>query len=141
MEGKNFEGTITDKEEVKREGAKDISEHNYEQYQGLGGTINKKDYQGALDKAKDTTTPDKATILQAESMAKRAGIILRNSKDAIDQRTILYGILRTDTKSEEVKYHYSQMSDQRLFAEVLRMLGDADSLQKLIETHPQISFS
>ena len=30
------------------------------------------------------------------------------------------------------------MSDQKLFAEALRMLGDADSLKKLIEAHPNI---
>ncbi len=126
------------KEKVKREGTEDAPD--YEQYQGLGGIINKKDYQSALDRAKDTTTLDKALISQTESMAKGAGITLRNSKDALDPRIILYGILRRDTNLTKAKYHHSQMSDQRLFAEVLRMLGDVDSLQKLIETHPRISF-
>ena len=30
--------------------------------------------------------------------------------------------------------------NQRIFGEVLRMLGDADSLDKLIKTYPNISF-
>ncbi len=161
MDEKNFEDTITGKEEAKREGAKDASEHNYEQYKRLGGIINEKDYQSALDRAKNITTLerpdflrnghsvsrakdimilDKELISQAETMARVAGITLRNSEDALDPRTILYGILRRDT-NPGVEYHHSQMSDQRLFAEVLRMLGDADSLQKLIETHPNISFN
>ena len=74
-------------------------------------------------------------IEQAERMAEFAGIELHDTKDAIDQRTMLYGILRADAKPEEAKYHHSQMSDQRLFAEVLRMLGDTDALGKLINAY------
>ncbi len=106
----------------------------------MGGIINKKDYESALNKAKNTTTLDIALIKELEFVARIAGIKLRNTKDAIDQKTILYGILRTDAKPKGVKYHHSQMSDQRLFAEVLRMLGDVDSLNKLINTYPHISF-
>lgn len=62
---------------------------------------------------------------------------LHNSEDALDQRTILYGILRTDANAGE-KYHHSQMGDQQLFAEALRMLGDEQSLKKLIEAYPNI---
>ena len=113
----------------------------YERYQELGGIINEKDYESALARAKNTTTLDITLIKQLEFIAHIAGIELHNTKDTIDQRTILYGILRTDTKPEGVKYHHSQMSDQRLFAEVLRMLGDVDSLNKLINAYPNISFS
>ncbi len=113
----------------------------YERYQKLGGIINKKDYESALARAKSTTTLDMDMIERLEFIAQVAGIELHNTKDAIDQRTTLYGILRTDTRSkEETEYHHSDMSDQRLFAEALRMLGDVDSLNKLINTHPHISF-
>ncbi len=112
----------------------------YERYKKLGGIINEKDYESALARAKNTTTLDIALIKELEFIARIAGIKLRNTKDTIDQRTILYGILRTDAKPEGVKYHHCQMSDQRLFAEVLRMLGDVDSLNKLINTHPHIAF-
>ncbi len=119
-----------------------IKENNcYERYKKLGGIINEKDYVSALARAKNTATLKTTLIKQAEFIARVAGIELRNSKDAIDQRTILYGILRTDTAPKEVKYHHSQMSDQRLFAEVLRMLGDVDSLNKLINAHPHIAFN
>ncbi len=113
----------------------------YQQYQELGGIINEEDYQSALAKAKNTTTLDTTLIKQSELIARIAGIELCNTKDSIDQRIILYGILRTDTKPKKVKYHHCQMCDQRLFAEALRMLGDTDSLNKLIKTYHHISFN
>ena len=113
---------------------------SYQQYQELGGIINEEDYQSALARAKNTATLDAILIKQSELIARVAGIELRNAKDSLDQRTVLYGILRTDAKPKEVKYHHSQMCDQRLFAEALRMLGDTDSLNKLISAHPHISF-
>ncbi|MDO8676100.1 MAG: hypothetical protein Q7K16_00335 [Candidatus Azambacteria bacterium] len=112
----------------------------YERYQELGGIINEKDYKSALTRAKDITAIDTELTEQLKSIARLAGIELHNTKNVLDQRTILYGVLRTDTKPKVVKYHHSQMSDQRLFAEVLRMLGDVDSLSRLINTHPHISF-
>lgn len=113
----------------------------YQRYKELGGIINEKDYCSALTRAKNITTLNIVLIKQAEYMAEFAGIELRNAKNAVDQRVTLYGILRTDTRPEKTQYHHSQMCDQRLFAEALRMLGDAESLQKIIEAYPNISFS
>lgn len=113
--------------------------NSYQEYQGLGGIINEKDYQNALARAKNTTTLDDRLVKQSELIARVAGIELCNEKGIIDQRTTLYGVLRSD-KPKGVKYHHCQMSDQRLFAEVLRMLGDVDSLNKLVNTYPNISF-
>lgn len=110
----------------------------YGWYQKLGGIINEKDYQSAITRAKNTITLAIALTKQSELVAKIAGIQLLNAKDTIDRRTILYGILRADTKPKEAKYHHSQMSDQRLFAEVLRMLGDTDALSKLIDAYHKI---
>ena len=112
-------------------------EENYQNYKELGGIINEGDYQSALTRAKNTTTIYDRWVKQSELIARVAKIELRNEKDSLDQRTILYGVLRSD-KPKGVKYHHCQMSDQRLFAEVLRMLGDVDSLDKLINTHPNI---
>ena len=110
----------------------------YQQYQELGGIINENDYQNALDRAKSAVMLDnKALIAQAESIAGTSGITLYNVDGALDKRIILYGKLRTDT-NPGVEYHHSQMSDQQLFAEALRMLGDADSLKKIIEAYPNI---
>ena len=50
----------------------------------------------------------------------------------------LYAVLRADANVDKEKYHHSQMSDQRLFAEALRMLGDTVSLRKFIAAHPHI---
>ncbi|MDO8600117.1 MAG: hypothetical protein Q7R73_00665 [bacterium] len=116
------------------------AQHSYQHYKELGGIINEKDYQSALDRAKNIMISDNEfAISQVNVMARTSGITLHNSKDASDQRIILYGILRTDFKSkEEAEYHHADMSNQKLFAEVLRMLGDEDSLKKLIEAHPHI---
>ena len=113
---------------------------SYRQYWESGGIINEKDYESILTRARNTTTLDETRIKQAEGIAKFAGIELNNTEDGIDQRIILYGILRSDIKPEEVKSHHSQMSDQRLFAEALRMLGDVESLDKMIKAYPNISF-
>ncbi|MDP3697043.1 MAG: hypothetical protein Q8R55_03345 [Candidatus Taylorbacteria bacterium] len=110
----------------------------YQRYQELGGIINEKDYGSALTKAKNTTTLAIALIKGLRVIAEFAGIELHNAKDSIDPRTILYGILRTDTKPEGVQDHHSQMSDQRLFAEALRMLGDTDALNKLVDAHHKV---
>ncbi len=112
----------------------------YERYRKLGGIINEKDYGSALARTRNTATLDTTLIKQLEYIARIARIELHSTKNAIDQRIILYVVLRTDTAPKEVKYHHSQMSDQRLFAEALRILGDVDSLNKLINTHPHISF-
>lgn len=128
------------KEFLEKNKVVDTPENNYQRYVELGGIINEKDYQSALTRSKHTTILNKTSIVQAEVIANRSGIVLHNSKDSLDPRTILYGILRSDT-APEPKYHHSQMSDQRLFAETLRMLGDADSLEKLIEAYPNISFN
>lgn len=125
-----------------KEGFSSQDENSYQHYTEIGGIINEKDYQSVLTRSKHTTTLDKYSIAQAENIARISGIVLHNSKDSLDPRVIVYGILRSDTKSkEEAEYHHSDMSDQRLFAEALRMLGDADSLKKLIEAHPNISFT
>ena len=144
----SFEKRITDMRDVKKEGAGDMSENNYPRYQELGGIINEKDYQSALARVKDTAIPDKMPrkqleqlVKQSEFIAEYSGIKLHNTKNDLDKRIILYIILRTDAKPTEVKYHHSQMGDQRLFAEALRMLEDTNSLQKLIETYPNISFN
>src|SRR3989344_4674807 len=119
-----------------------IEENNpYRQYQEIGGIINEQDYESALMRAQDAaTTTEDVLVKQAQLIAEFAGIELHNEKDAIDQRAVLYGILRTDAKPENTAHHHSQMPDQRLFAEALRMLGDTASLQKLIAAYPNISF-
>ncbi|OHB14661.1 MAG: hypothetical protein A2431_00430 [Candidatus Zambryskibacteria bacterium RIFOXYC1_FULL_39_10] len=119
-------------------GPDDANEKSYREYQELGGIINKKDYTNALMMAENTTILDKTRIAQAENIARFVGIELHNTENAIDQKIALYAILRSDLKPKEVEHHHSQMGDQRLFAEVLRMLGDVESLDKMIKSYPNI---
>ena len=111
----------------------------YDRYRELGGIINEKACKSALEKAEKMAAFHKFLIGQAENIARHAGIVLDNS-GGVDPKVRFYAALRTDTNSGNEKYHHSQMSDQRLFAEALRMLGDADSLNKIIAAYPHISF-
>ncbi|MEJ0021249.1 MAG: hypothetical protein WDN47_01565 [Candidatus Doudnabacteria bacterium] len=106
----------------------DSPEKSFERYKESGGQIDEKAYQNVLEKFKQPTTPDKPVVLQVEAMAAKSGIELRSSKDSPDPRIVLYGIMRSE----------SNLRDQRLFAEVLRISGDTDSLKKLMETYPNI---
>ena len=114
--------------------------NNYQRYLDLDGIINKDDHRSAFMKVQDTVILDEALIKQAENIAKFAGIELDSSKDTVDPRIILYGILRRDVRPKGVKYHHDQMSDQRIFVEALRMLGDTESANKMIKAHSNISF-
>ncbi len=122
------------------------NENNYQRYMELGGIINKKDYQSALDRMNNTHALDRknpqvrSLIFQAMEITRDARIELNDSKDVLDPKIVLYVILRSDVKPKDVEHHHSQMSDQNIFGEVLRMLGDADSLDKLIRAYPNISF-
>ncbi len=133
----NLEGGVMRALDSSEESSENAERNGYEQYREVGGIINEQDYKSALERAKDTNTIDRALIAEAELMAETSGIALENSKDALDPRVALYGTLRIDTNHGE-QYHHSQMNDQRLFAEVLRMLGDTESLDKLMKEHPNI---
>ncbi|OHA05820.1 MAG: hypothetical protein A2934_04505 [Candidatus Sungbacteria bacterium RIFCSPLOWO2_01_FULL_47_10] len=111
----------------------------YDQYQKLGGVINEKDCIIALERAEKTTVFSEPLIGQAENIAKYAGIALDNSS-GVDPKVKLYAVLRAYAKPEDAKNHHSKMSDQRLFAEAVRMLGDIDSLNKMIAAYPNIDF-
>ncbi|MEK7187369.1 MAG: hypothetical protein AAB691_00805 [Patescibacteria group bacterium] len=128
-------------EEIERRVAEgnveDILERAYEEYKKLRGIINRNDYRSIIDRAREVPTLRKVSISQAKGIAQRAGITLLGDTDP---RIMLYAIMRSDTKPEGVEHHHSQMSDQRLFAEAARILGDKDSLKKLIEAYPKISF-
>ena len=120
----------------------EILENNYQRYLELGGIINEKDYDRALTRLKEAEIeqdiPDKGQIEQVEEMLVFAGIELR-FRDIY--RTVkLYSILRDDVRSEGVKYHHDQMCDQQIFVEALRMLGDIESRDKMINAYPNISF-
>src|SRR3989338_6468387 len=108
----------------------------YQQYLASGCTMNEKEYESALARADSAGrapgTPEKELGKEPGNMAKFAGIELHNTKDVPDERVVLYRILKTDAAPKRGFHQESKMSDQRLFAEALRMLGDMDALKKLI---------
>ncbi|MDP2668495.1 MAG: hypothetical protein Q8P07_01525 [bacterium] len=110
----------------------------YQEYQEAGGIINESDYKNTFERYSNLTQTQINEItemaqwkMQAMNMAKSAGLTMHKNNKAIE----FYGLLRGDTKPEDVQYHHGQMSDQSLFLEALRMSGDADSADKLIETY------
>ena len=114
--------------------------YSYQRYLELGGIINENDYNNAMTRAKKTTVIDKIQKTQAENIANYSEIELHSTSDIPDPIITLYGILRSDIQPKKVKHHHSQMSDQRIFVEALRMLGDVESLEKMVKTYPHISF-
>ena len=124
------------------------AEFSYRRYLELGGIINETDYQSAIDRMHSMHTLEEGDPqvgnsirqVQVRVIAEYAGIELSGSGDTPDKRIVLYVILRGDMRPNGVKHHHSQMSDQRIFGEVLRMLEDKDSLDKLVKAHPHISF-
>ena len=139
-ENKMAEGT-QDVGEAEKDG--NTPENNYQRYSELGGIINEDDYKNAVDMVENTHTLDmndpvvKEYVAQVKEMARRAEINIDDSGSEIDPKIILYAKLRLDAKPD-VKYHHSQMGDQQIFGEVLRMLGDVESLDKLIKAYPNI---
>ena len=118
----------------------EISLQSFENYRNAGGILSEADYTSALTRMKEKRTMNPSSLLQAEDMATKAGITLQDPQQGIDPRVALYAILQGDFKlgPGSDKNHYSRMSDQPLFAEVLRMLGDAESLTKFQNAYPNI---
>lgn len=110
----------------------------YFRYQALGGIINKGDYYKTLRRAGKITSLRFDLVLQAEEIARVAGLTL-DDKKCFDKITVLYGVLRTD-QNPGLEHHHSQMNDQRLFAEALRMLNHPDLLAQVIAAYPNINF-
>lgn len=141
----SVEAGVADIPDIEKENTVDTPEDSYARYLKSGGIINEKDYQKAIDRTLETTLnrhdPEvRSRISQAEGIARHAGIRLNNLEKILDPRVLLYVLLRSDVRPKDVKYHHSQMSDQKIFGEVLRMYEDADSLDKLIKAYPHISF-
>ena len=125
-----------------------MAETSYKRYLELGGIINETDYHSAIGRMPgirrvimfENGGSIQSRVGQVREIAQYSGIELRGPEYIPDPRIVLYVILRGDTRPEGVKYHHDQMCDQRIFGEVLRMLGDKDSFDKLVKAHPHISF-
>lgn len=116
-----------------------LENSTYAVYCRLGGIINEKDYTIIFERA-ILTQPNESTSAKNQAMMiiKRADLNL--DTEYTEKLVTLYSVLRNDTCPDEAKHHHCQMSDQRLLAEALRMMEDANSLQKLVVAFPNIDF-
>ena len=123
-----------EKEAIERIQSTEAHGTSYEKYRSVGGFLSEADFVNALALAKEKRTLDSHSLLQAEGMARAAGIVLEGKKNGIDPRVALYDalhdILRANPGRDINRYHYRKLEDQSLFAEALRMLGDTESLAK-----------
>jgi len=122
---------------VERQDRETVRNICYERYLERGGILNEVDYQRVMEKTRQAVQLRQSLILQAEQIAKCSGVVLNNFPQQPDEVTILYGVLRTDEKPG-AENHHGQMSDQRLFAEALKMLDRLGLLVKVMETYPNI---
>lgn len=103
----------------------------YDKYMALGGILSQKEYREVMKRAGDETISSSKWSAHANSMARAADIILS------PETVTIYGILR-DEKSDPKKKHYSELSDQKLLAEALLIIGDESSWSVFTEKYPHI---
>lgn len=120
------------------------SPYSYEGYVAMGGRIDEENYHRVMKRASEESghfTVDQMRD-QTRLTAEISGISLDAIRDdvGIDPRCI-YEILRHDVKPVDAEHHHSQMCDQKLLVESLRMLEQGDAAQAIINRHPNISFS
>lgn len=97
-----------------------------------GGHLQREEYEHVTEAAKDPATEvNEVYAINAKTYARKAGIPLSPTS------LTLYSVLRGDRKlSSELL-----IGDQQLLAEVLRIEGRADDVEKLIAAyHPVIKF-
>ena len=144
---KEMQGSEVDANELPEETAAIIEReppYSYEGYIALGGRIDEENYQRVMKRASEESSHFRVNQLrdQTRSTADVSGISLDVVRDeaCIDPRCI-YEILRYDVKPADVKDHHSQMCDQQLLVESLRMLEQGSAAQAIIDRHPHISFN
>ena len=119
-------------EEPEKKSAEILPFRRYEEYKNLGGILSPKEYEDVLKLAKEGKEAPSNSLSSeaATSMARVAGI-------ALSPETItLYEIL-SEERSELAKER-EEMSDQKLLAEALRIVGNKSSLDKFIEKNPVV---
>ena len=102
------------------------------------------DDQKATKRKDEPVTLNPSIVSQAKRMARQLEIEIESSNNHLDPRIALYGLLHEDAYAPAggIKYDYKTTNDWFVFAETIRMLGDAQALQSLREfivSHP-ISF-
>ena len=120
------------------------SRYSYADYISMGGRIDEENYTRVIQMAQDeagASAVTKFTLFQTATIAGTSDISL----EAIHAETginpvCIYSILRSDKIPREVRDHHSQMNDQQLLVESLRMLGAHSAIDAIIAKHPHITF-
>ena len=117
-------------------------EHRYKKYLESSWLINEAACEEALRRATDDVEFNKLDSHSKEFCAKQAKMIADVSGITLDSEVLcLYTVLRTDYVAKtEVEHHHSGLSDQKLFAEALRILGHKDALDKVMLAHQETVF-
>jgi hypothetical protein len=119
---------------------------SYEQYVAAGGALCEADYRllqglSGADGPRQNVKIGTPTIFQVKGMAERSGIA------PSEEMFRAYGLLRermpkdypdSDTSAADSANRASRMSDQELFAEVLRYMGRNEDRRAFIEKNPAI---
>ncbi len=107
--------------------------YEYKEYRKLGGALSQEEYENVLKRSADGKYAPSSSLWQghANFMAEATGITLT------PEAVVIYGILRSENP-DPIKEHFSEMSDQKLLAEALRIVGDKISLDIFIEKLPHI---
>ena len=118
--------------ELEKKSAEILPFRRYEEYKGLGGILDPKEYEDVLKLAREWKEAPSGSLSSgaANSMARAAGIALS------PEIVIIYGIL--GDKRPDLAKERDEMSDQELLAEALRIAGNTLSLTKFIEKYPRI---
>ncbi len=120
-----------------------VGVYSYGRYLALGGRIDEENYGRVMKRViAESGLVQHFARIQTSTTAAISGISLCAVRDetGVDPRFI-YGILRHDVASDNIKHHHSQMSDQELLVESLRMLERKEESLAVIAKHPHITFS
>lgn len=116
----------------------------YADYVSIGGRLDEESYSQVMKKAEQESMSGitgNFARAQTATIANVSGISLEaiHQEAGLDPVSI-YEILRSDKIPAGVSDHHSQMNDQQLLVESLRMLGQQDAVNAIIATHPHIIF-
>ena len=110
-----------------------IEEAGFGRYESLGGILTEAEYTEVMEELSKLVKIDSHSLSQAKDYARLAGIEIKQENDI---RAALFDVLRLHLKPGLI--HPTLISDQPIFAEVLRMLGDIPSLDIFLQAHPGI---
>jgi len=116
--------------------------HSYERYLELGGSLERTRFDRLLQRARIDIRESKTCIAQVTAIALASAIEVDCTGDLNDERVAVYKLLRTNAVADvHTANRHISMCDIQIFAETLRVVADVESLKKLAQAYPQISFN